>query len=364
MKDAQILNSIPKTEGIKYAGSKLKIIPYIVQIISNLPSIKTVLDGFTGTSRVAQAFAQMGYDTTANDTAVWSEVFANCYLKSSKPDQYYQQIIDELNNLKGYDGWFTQNYGGSIDDSKKAFQIHNTRKLDAIRDKIEELNLNFVDKCVVLTSLIYALDEVDNTMGHFVSYLSKWSPRSFHTMKLTLPKRFKITSENKVIRDDIFNTIQNNVYDLAYFDPPYGSNNEKMPPSRIRYASYYHIWKSVILNDKPELFGKANRRIDSKDNVNSCIFEEYKKDTDGRFIAMKALEQLIRQTDAHYILLSYSSTGRAQKKDLTDIFSSYGKLKQVLEIDYKKNIMSAMTWTNKWVNTEEKYKEYLFLMEK
>ena len=116
MKDAQILNSIPKTEGIKYAGSKLKIIPYIVQIISNLPSIKTVLDGFTGTSRVAQAFAQMGYDTTANDTAVWSEVFANCYLKSSKPDQYYQQIIDELNNLKGYDGWFTQNYGGSIDD--------------------------------------------------------------------------------------------------------------------------------------------------------------------------------------------------------------------------------------------------------
>ena len=96
-------------------------------------------------------------------------------------------------------------------------------------------------------------------------------------MKLTLPKRFKITSENTVIRDDIFNTIQNNVYDLAYFDPPYGSNNEKMPPSRIRYDSYYHIWKSVILNDKPELFGKANRRIDSKDNVNSCIFEEYKK---------------------------------------------------------------------------------------
>ena len=86
---------IPQTEGIKYAGSKLKIIPFIIQLISELPSINSVLDGFTGTTRVAQAFAQLGYDTTANDIAVWSEVFANCYLKSSKPDNYYQEIIDE-----------------------------------------------------------------------------------------------------------------------------------------------------------------------------------------------------------------------------------------------------------------------------
>ena len=73
------------TQGIKYAGSKLKIIPYIVQIISELNGIRTVLDGFSGTTRVSQAFAQLGYDTTANDLAAWSEVFANCYLKADKP---------------------------------------------------------------------------------------------------------------------------------------------------------------------------------------------------------------------------------------------------------------------------------------
>lgn len=355
---------IPQTEGIKYAGSKLKIIPFITQIISDLPQIKTVLDGFTGTTRVAQAFAQLGYDTTANDIAAWSEVFANCYLKSDKPDAYYQQIIDELNNLDGYDGWFTENYGGKISDTKKPFQIHNTRKLDAIRDRIDELNMDFIDKCVILTSLIYALDEVDSTIGHYVSYLSKWSPRSFHTMKLKLPKRFDITTDNTVIRDDIFNTIKQNSYDLAYFDPPYGSNNEKMPPSRVRYNSYYHIWTTVVLNDKPDLFGKVNRRTDTKDTKNPSVFEEYKKDEDGHFIAMNALNQLIEQTQAKYILLSYSSGGRATKQELMDIIASHGKLINILEIDYKKNVMANMTWTNEWINSDDKYKEYLFLMKK
>lgn len=354
----------PQTEGIKYAGSKLKIIPFIIQLVSELHHIKTVLDGFTGTTRVAQTFAQLGYNTTANDIAVWSEVFANCYLKSSKPDSYYQEIIDELNNLKGYDGWFTENYGGSISDSKKPFQIHNTRKLDAIRDKIEELNLDNIDKSVILTSLIYALDEVDSTLGHYVSYLSKWSPRSFNTMEMKLPKRFKLTSTNTVIRDNIFNTIQNNTFDLAYFDPPYGSNNEKMPSSRVRYNSYYHIWTTVILNDKPKLFGKVNRREDTKDTVNPSVFEEYKKDTDGHFIAMKALGELIKQTKAHYLLLSYSSGGRATKQELLDIIASHGKLIRMTEIDYKKNVMANMKWTNEWINSNEKYKEYLFLMEK
>jgi adenine-specific DNA-methyltransferase len=355
---------IPQTEGIKYAGSKLKIIPFIIQLISELHHIKTVLDGFTGTTRVAQTFAQLGYNTTANDIAVWSEVFANCYLKSSKPDNYYQEIIDELNNLKGYDGWFTEKYGGTISDSKKPFQIHNTRKLDAIRDKIEELNLDNIDKSVILTSLIYALDEVDSTLGHYVSYLSKWSPRSFNTMEIKLPKRFKLTSTNTVIRDNIFNTIQNNTFDLAYFDPPYGSNNEKMPSSRVRYNSYYHIWTTVILNDKPKLFGKVNRREDTKDTVNPSVFEEYKKDTDGHFIAMKALGELIKQTKAHYLLLSYSSGGRATKQELLDIIASNGKLIRMTEIDYKKNVMANMKWTNEWINSNEKYKEYLFLMEK
>jgi adenine-specific DNA-methyltransferase len=137
-----------------------------------------------------------------------------------------------------------------------------------------------------------------------------------------------------------------------------------MPPSRVRYNSYYHIWTSVILNDKPQLFGKVNRREDSRDEVAASIFEEFRKDKNGHFIAMQAIKKLINETNSRYILLSYSSGGRATKEELFDIINSAGKLIRALEIDYKKNVMGQMRWTNEWINSDGKYLEYLFLMEK
>ena len=51
----------PSTEGIKYAGSKLKLISQILRLARKV-NAKTVFDGFSGTTRVSQAFAQSGYD--------------------------------------------------------------------------------------------------------------------------------------------------------------------------------------------------------------------------------------------------------------------------------------------------------------
>lgn len=353
---------VPQTEGIKYVGSKLKILPHIIQIINGL-KIRTALDAFSGTTRVAQAFSQLGFDTSANDIAEYSEIFGHCYLLSTKPNEFYQKFIDELNSLKGTFGWFSQHYGGENEAGKRPFQLKNTMKLDTIRDKIDEFDLNFTDKAVLLTSLILALDCVDNTLGHYASYLSGWCKRSYNDLFLKLPRRFTPKTQNRVIKSDAFKAITN-FYDLVYFDPPYGSNNEKMPPSRVRYKAYYHFYKSVILNDKPRVFGKANRREDSRDTAFPCIFEEFKRDESNKFIAMRAIERLIANTNAHYILLSYSSGGRASKQELQEIISLNGRLLDAREIDYKKNVMSAMRWSYEWVNDDNTHKEYLFLLER
>ena len=137
-----------------------------------------------------------------------------------------------------------------------------------------------------------------------------------------------------------------------------------MPPSRVRYASYYHIWTTIIKHDKPDIFGKANRRTDSRDVVSAYIFEEFRKDDDNSFIAMKALDELIQKTNSKYILLSYSSGGRTTKKELDNIINKSGNLLKSLEINYKKNVMGNMRWTNDWINSDGKYLEYLFLMKK
>ena len=355
---------IPKTEGIKYAGSKLRLLPYIFEMVNSLEGIETVLDGFSGSTRVSQAFAGLGYSTTSNDISAWSEVFATCYLVANQKAAYYQELINHLNGLKGIDGWFSENYGGTENELKKPFQLKNTRKLDVIRDEIDALNLPWEDKCVLLTSLIYALDKVDNTLGHYVAYLSDWSARSYKDLQLKLPLRFNPIGTNRVIRDDIFNTVANNSFDLVYLDPPYGSNNEKMPPSRVRYAAYYHMWTTIIQNDRPTLFGKANRREDSRDDCSGSVFEEFRKNETGDFLAMEALRSLVYETKTRYLLLSYSSGGRATKQQLLDIISDSGKLLEIKLIDHKKNVMSNMRSTSEWINTDGKHNEYLFLMEK
>ncbi len=363
---------IPPTQGIKYIGSKLKLIPQVLELVKKV-NAKTILDGFAGTTRVSQALAKLGYTVICNDVAPWSEVFGTCYLLNTKPRDAYQPLINHLNAVQPIDSWFTEHYGGhanagnaiQADGLKKPWQHHNTRKLDAIRQEIETLNLNPVDKAVALTSLILALDRVDNSLGHFSAYLKEWAPRAYKNLVLEIPQVFTSEGEHQVYQTDIFDLVPRVSVDLAYFDPPYGSNNEKMPASRVRYAAYYHLWKSVILFDKPPLFGKAKRREDTSDPLAASVFEDFRCNDDGHFIAVEAIAKLIRKTQARWILLSYSSGGRATAQQLNEVMQNNGKLLTVLELDYKKNVMAGMKWTDEWINdAETPNREFLFLLEK
>ncbi len=365
--------SVPQTQGIKYAGSKLRLLPYILQLIHGV-SPKTVFDCFSGTTRVSQALAKSGYKVIANDNAVWSRVFGTCYLLNKFPRNYYRDLISYLNSLPGRDGWFTENYGGlpnggsakQADALKKPWQVHNTRKLDAIREEIDRLKLSEVEKAVALTSLILALDSVDSTIGHYSAYLNKWSARSYNKMVLKVPQLIVSEEEHLVLQQDIFDVLDKIEVDLAYFDPPYGSNNEKMPPSRVRYATYYHVWTTVCLNDRPVLFGKARRRSDTSDRISASIFEEFRQnEKTGRFIAVEAIEELLKKVRAKQVVLSYSSGGRATASDLYNSICQTGKIKKVVEVDYKKNVMAGMKWTNEWVKeAEQPHREFLFVIEK
>ena len=362
----------PETQGVKYAGSKLKLIPHILSLLDGI-DVDTIFDGFSGTTRVSQAFAQCGFLVTSSDISEWSRTFGLCYLGNKKNPSEYQELIDHLNGVKGYDGWFTEYYGGldfdgsavQPDGLKKPWQVHNTRKLDGIRDEIDSLNLPEVEKAVALTSLILAMDEVDNTLGHFTSYLKRWSARSYKEMRLKLPKLFVNDRDNHVIKGDIFSVIDDIEADFTYLDPPYGSNNEKMPPSRVRYASYYHVWATICKNDKPSLFGAAARRKDTSDRVSGSAFEEFRKDESGRFIAVRSIDELIGRVKSKYVALSYSSGGRATAEELDGILNKHGHIIKTIELDYKKNVMAEMKWTNEWLrDTEKPNREFLFLLEK
>lgn len=358
-----------KTQGIKYTGSKDKIVPRILELIKD-KDIKSTLDGFSGTTRVAQALKKSGYDVDCNDISVYSETFGRCYLENNSEKSFYQEKVDHLNNLKGKEGWFTENYGGivtqnpkgsaiQIDGKKRYWQKHNTMKLDAIRDEIDFISDNDIEKSVLLTSLILALDKVENSVGHQVAYLRDWSPRSSQTMKMEVPELIKGTGKYNSLRGDI-NDIEE-FYDFIYLDPPYGTNNEKMPTTRVRYHSYYHLWTTVILNDKPKIIGASNRRLDaSSDKIEGAI-SDYEK-TDYEHVR-KSIEDLVENLNCRYFAFSYNNKSKVNYEDLMDIFNKY-KVIQNSKFSYKENVMKKMKSTNQWVFDDGENHEYLFFVEK
>ena len=77
------------------------------------------------------------------------------------------------------------------------------------------------------------------------------------------------------------------------------------------------------------------------------------------------IEELLKKVRAKQVVLSYSSGGRATASDLNDSICQTGKVKKIVEIDYKQNVMAGMKWTNEWVKeAEQPHREFLFLIEK
>ena len=356
----------PATESIKYAGSKLKLLPHILALVADTGA-KTILDGFSGTTRVAQALAQRGYAVRANDLSVWSEVLGRCYLLAgTQPARHYEELIAHLNAVPGFAGWFTENYGGAPqagsaiqpDGLKKPWQIQVTQKLDGIRAEIARLKLVPLDEAVALTSLMLGLDKVDNTLGHFSAYLRAWPPRAYKPLVLTCP-RFCPPGAHAVTRADIFDVCAEPA-DLCYYDPPYGSGNLAMPPSRVRYSAYYHLWTTVCLNDQPAVFGKAKRRQDSADSQSASEFEEFRKNSAGDYLAVEAVGKLIAQTTAPKIILSYAPGAEIINNAVRAVIMKHGTVRQTLRIDYKKNVMAEMVTDGVWQKPSGPHQEILF----
>ena len=183
---------------------------------------------------------------------------------------------------------------------------------------------------------------------------------------MDVPRLIIGKKQHHVYQKDIFDLVDDIEVDLAYCDPPYGSSNELMPPSRVRYASYYHIWKTICLNDKPKLVGVANRREDVGDTISSSVFEEFRKNNEGQYIIIEAIEKLIKNTPAKYVVLSYNNNGRATFQAIKDILKNLKKKISIFEMDYKKNVMATITrTTNEWINEKNgANKEYLFIIHK
>ena len=290
---------------IKYLGSKRRLIPQIVELIGSLvPPPATILDLFSGTSRVGHALKRLGYRVLANDHNAYAHTLGMCYVQADAPDVLddVAKLLPELNALPGAPGYFTKTY------CERSRYIHprNGERIDAIRERIEQLALEPELRAVILTSLLEAADRVDSTTGVQMAYLKDWAPRATNTLRLRPPDVLPRAASGKgeAWRLDALDAARADTpIDLVYLDPPYNQHS---------YLGNYHVWESLVLWDKPEVYGVACKRSDVR---------ERKSPFNRRESARDALIAVFGAIRAPRVVLSFNDDGFLSRDEAASILA-------------------------------------------
>ncbi|MBV9661808.1 MAG: DNA adenine methylase [Acidimicrobiales bacterium] len=297
---------------IKYLGSKRRLVPVLGDLLARSGADRAI-DLFTGTTRVAQEWKRRGARVTAVDSAGYAAVLAGCYIETDASEldvEAVQATLCQLQRIPGRAGYVTRTF------SRRArfFQEHNARRIDSIRDTIEERwPPGHPWRPVMLTALLLAADRVDSTTGVQMAYLKTWAPRSFQPLELRLPEL--LSGPGRAVRADATEVL-GELPDagIAYLDPPYNQH---------RYAGNYHVWETLMAWDAPAHYGVACKRVDLQ-GVTS-VFNRRRE-------APAALARVIAEVPAEVVVISGSDEGWVTLDELADMATGRGEV-AVLRFD-------------------------------
>ncbi len=269
----------------RYLGNKYKLLPFITGVVNDeCPDITSIADIFAGTGAVSSAFTDKVLIT--NDL-MYSNYICN-YAWFGAEEYNPQTIIDcvvRYNSLCDLeDNYMTENFSDTY------FSRDDCAKIGYIREDIECLyengSINKRERAILITSLLYAMDKIANTCGHYDAY------RKGVVFDKTLELYVPLAEVHNNVDNQCFNTDANELVkditaDLVYIDPPYNSR---------QYCDAYHLLENVARWEKPEVFGVAKKMDRSTMKSKYCTRS-----------ATEAFEQLIKDINAKYILLSYNN---------------------------------------------------------
>lgn len=301
---------------IKYIGSKRALLTQVTAAISAaLPRGGRVCDLFSGSARVGHALKREGFEVWANDLNAYAHVLATCYVQADA-DRWQgpaERLLAELATVAPEAGWFTK----AMCEDARYFHPDNGARIDAIRERIADLALEPELEAIALTSLMQAADRVDSTAGVQMAYMKQWAPRALKPLQLRMPEI--LPGPGRATRADAVGLAPEIEADLVYLDPPYNQHS---------YLGNYHVWESLVLWDKPETYGIANKRVDVK--TRKSAFNS--KPGIG-----PALQAVIEGVKAPNLVVSFNDEGYLSRDQLTEMLSARGQV-QVIEIDHSRYV--------------------------
>lgn len=308
---------------IKYIGSKRVLVGRIAGCIAAAPGVRTVLDLFSGTSRVGHELKRRGLRVIANDHNAYAHTLASCYVQADLEDVQREALalIEELNALPPADGYVTRVFCREA----RYFHEKNGARIDAIRDEIaRRTHLGDDTRAVLLTSLIEAADRVDSTTGVQMAYLKQLAQRATNNLCLRMPDVLPRAAAGKgqALMLDALDAAAHVEADAAYIDPPYNQHS---------YLGNYHVWETIVRWDAPETYGIARKRADCR---------QRRSPFNTRAGCRRAMADLLRRVRAPMLLVSHSDEGFVARDDMRAMLLDVadGRTLRTVAIDYPRYV--------------------------
>jgi adenine-specific DNA-methyltransferase len=356
-----------KEQLITYIGNKRALLQFIgdgvqsVQKKLRKKKLKT-FDVFSGSGIVARYFKQFSDLLIVNDLEKYSAVINECYLSNEDEldinhlRKYYDKIITEADN-KAIKGIISELYSPQDDKNiRKGERVFYTSRnalyIDTIRQLIEAVPQKH--QKYFLAPLLSEASIHANTSGVFKGFYKNKETgigqfgginqdalfRITGNIKLPFPIFSNFSCDTIVCNGDsneIIKTLPE--VDIAYLDPPYNQHP---------YGSNYFMLNLILEYKRPENASRVsgipccwNR---SKYNKENCAF--------------KALENLVANIKAKYVIISFNSEGYIESEQMKNMLAGFGRV-QVLETKY-----NTFRGSRNLSSREIHITEYLYMLEK
>ena len=272
----------------RYLGNKYKLLGFIEDIISDkCGAMDSFCDIFAGTGVVGKKFNSPKIKIISNDFLFANYVCLHAFLGVDKDLKHnITEKIEHLNNLSSdEDNYFSKHF------SQTYFTEENARKIGIIREEIENIAENNDERNILICSLLYAVDKVANTVGHYDAFRKDLDMSQ--PIKLLIPAiDYSQNTNNQIYRENSNSLIKRISCDVLYIDPPYNSR---------QYSDAYHLLENLAEWKKPEVVGIARKMDRSHIKSNYCLKN-----------AINAFSNLIQNANCKHILLSYNNTGHSK----------------------------------------------------
>ena len=326
---------------ITYIGNKRKLNVYIEAVIRDILQEEHMekavcADLFSGSGIVSRMLKQYASCLIVNDLEDYSRVISECYLTDRKDfdrdryDAYYRDMTEHLKTPVS--GIIAENYAPKKEDSIKKgervfFTPRNAVYIDTVRQWIDTIPQEM--QKFFLGPLLYEVSVHTNTAGVFKGFykdsrtgIGKYGGNGENALlrikgeiELKPPVLSNFDAEKKIFCEDTNELVRHlSGIDIAYLDPPYNQHP---------YGSNYFMLNTV-----------AEYRIGENLSRVSGIPRGWNHSAYNRKAkAAEALEDVIQNLDARYIVVSYNSEGFITKEEITGMLERYGSL-QTVEVRY------------------------------